>query len=158
MNDRAVLKKAVSVGWSVLKSTPINPEWDRWYQLLFDLQASGRINMMGAPMELEKIGIDRREASAIVSSWMDNYEELSQRMKAGPGADMLREPDEDEGWHEDSEEWAGEEEHEFCNDCETQQDLRDGLCRQCWDQPGWSYDDEGRSRYWDEEADGYIGY
>ena len=96
MNSAIVLRKAAEVGWSVLKGTPINPEWDRWYQLLFDLQASGRINMFGAPAELEKIGIDRREAGAIVDSWMDNYEELSQRMKAGPGADMLREPDDNQ--------------------------------------------------------------
>ncbi len=93
MNGRAVLKKAVTVGWAVLKQTPIMPEHMAMYQLLFDLQASGRINMMGAPAELEKIGYDRREAQDIVSSWMDNYEELSQTMSAGRGAEMLSEGD-----------------------------------------------------------------
>lgn len=146
MNDRAVLKKAVSVGWSVLKSTPINPKWDRWYQLLFDLQASGRINMFGAPMELEKIGVDSREAQAIVGSWMDNYEELSQRMKAGPGADMLREPEDDDGWPEEALKW--EIEDDWCNDCEQQAECRDGLCRECWNEPGWSYDEDGESTVW----------
>ena len=129
MNGRAVLKKVVTVGWAVLKQTPIMPEHMAMYQLLFDLQASGRINMMGAPAELEKIGYDRREAQDIVSSWMDNYEELSQTMSAGRGAEMLSEDD----YPEEAMQYELDE--DFCNQCEEHSEVRDGLCAYCWNNP-----------------------
>ena len=129
MNGTDVLKKALAGGWSILKNTPIMPEHMDIYQLLFDLQESGRINMMGAPRELEKIGFDRREAMAIFSSWVDNYEQLSQTMSAGPGAEMLSEDDYPE------EAMQFELDEDFCNQCEEQSEVRDGLCAYCWNNP-----------------------
>ena len=48
-----------------------------YYQYLEELRQSGATNMFGAaPYLQEEFGLDKREAEAILLSWMLNYDEL----------------------------------------------------------------------------------
>jgi hypothetical protein len=58
----------------------INEEWIEYYVYLEELRQSGETNMFGAtPYLREEFGLGRREAIKILSSWMDNYEELVEK-------------------------------------------------------------------------------
>ena len=55
----------------------INEEWIEYYVYLEELRQSGVTNMFGAsPYLREEFDLGRREAIKILSSWMDNYQEL----------------------------------------------------------------------------------
>ena len=58
----------------------INEEWTEYYVFLEVLRQSGVTNMFGAtPYLREEFGVGRREAIKILSSWMDNYDELIEK-------------------------------------------------------------------------------
>ena len=58
----------------------INEEWTEYYVFLEVLRQSGVTNMFGAtPYLREEFGLGRREAIKILSSWMDNYDELIEK-------------------------------------------------------------------------------
>lgn len=58
----------------------INEEWIEYYVYLEVLRQSGVTNMFGAtPYLREEFGLGRREAIKILSSWMDNYDELIEK-------------------------------------------------------------------------------
>ena len=58
----------------------INEEWTEYYVFLEVLRQSGVTNMFGAtPYLREEFGLGRRDAIKILSSWMDNYEELIEK-------------------------------------------------------------------------------
>ena len=58
----------------------INEEWTEYYVFLEVLRQSGVTNMFGAtPYLREEFGLGRREAIKILSSWMDNYNELIEK-------------------------------------------------------------------------------
>ena len=58
----------------------IKEEWIEYYVYLEDLRQSGETNMYGsAPYLREEFGLGRREAINIVTSWMNNYEELIEK-------------------------------------------------------------------------------
>ena len=58
-----------------------NPDNTKYFQYLFDLQASGHTNMFGAGAYLAaEMGLDKREAKEIVLYWMANYDELSKSL------------------------------------------------------------------------------
>ena len=58
----------------------IKEEWIEYYVYLEKLRQSGETNMFGsAPYLREAFGLGRREAIKILSSWMDNYEELVEK-------------------------------------------------------------------------------
>jgi hypothetical protein len=58
----------------------INEEWTEYYVFLEVLRQSGVTNMFGATPYLRKeFGLGRREAINILSSWMDNYDELIEK-------------------------------------------------------------------------------
>ena len=58
----------------------INEEWTEYYVFLEVLRQSGVTNMFGAtPYLREEVGVGRREAIKILSSWMDNYDELIEK-------------------------------------------------------------------------------
>ena len=58
----------------------INEEWREYYVFLEVLRQSGVTNMFGAtPYLREEFGLGRREAIKILSSWMDNYDELIEK-------------------------------------------------------------------------------
>ena len=58
----------------------INEEWTEYYVFLEVLRQSGVTNMFGAtPYSREEFGLGRREAIKILSSWMDNYDELIEK-------------------------------------------------------------------------------
>ena len=55
----------------------INEEWTEYYVYLEELRESGVTNMFGAtPYLREEFDLGRREAMKILSSWMENYDEL----------------------------------------------------------------------------------
>ena len=52
-------------------------EWIEYYEFLEMLRQSGETNMFGAAPYLEKhMGLDRKEARAVLNSWMENYDAL----------------------------------------------------------------------------------
>lgn len=54
-----------------------NEQWVDYYVYLENLRQSGATNMFGAsPYLTEEFSLGSREASKILSSWMDNYDEL----------------------------------------------------------------------------------
>ena len=56
-------------------------EWIRYYEYLEELRKSGKTNMFGAtPYLQDQFGLDRVEASLILKSWMDNYQEISTKL------------------------------------------------------------------------------
>ena len=111
-----ITNEAFNRGWSILKSAPINPEWQGWYDFLFTLQESGSINMYGAPSVLRQMGVDRREASAIFASWTENYAELEAERRNRGG----------ESPHD------GEEYEDECADCGQHDILNEtGRCLHC---------------------------
>ena len=58
----------------------INEEWTEYYVFLEVLRQSGVTNMFGAtPYLREEFGLGRREAIKILSSLMDNYDELIEK-------------------------------------------------------------------------------
>ena len=58
----------------------INEECTEYYVFLEVLRQSGVTNMFGAtPYLREEFGLGRREAIKILSSWMDNYDELIEK-------------------------------------------------------------------------------
>jgi hypothetical protein len=58
----------------------INEEWIEYYVYLEELRQSGVTNMFGASSYLrEDFGLGRREAIKILSSWMENYDELIEK-------------------------------------------------------------------------------
>ena len=58
----------------------INEEWTEYYVFLEVLRQSGVTNMFGAtPYLREEFGLGRRDAIKILSSWMDNYDELIEK-------------------------------------------------------------------------------
>ena len=58
----------------------INEECTEYYVFLEVLRQSGVTNMFGAtPYLREEFGLGRREAIKILSSWMDNYNELIEK-------------------------------------------------------------------------------
>ena len=55
----------------------INEEWTEYYMYLEELRESGVTNMFGAtPYLREEFDLGRKEAMKILSSWMENYDEL----------------------------------------------------------------------------------
>jgi len=55
----------------------INEEWTEYYVYLEELRESGVTNMFGAtPYLREEFDLGRKEAMKILSSWMENYDEL----------------------------------------------------------------------------------
>ena len=58
----------------------IKEEWIEYYVYLEELRQSGVTNMFGASSYLRKdFGLGRREAIKILSSWMENYDELIEK-------------------------------------------------------------------------------
>jgi hypothetical protein len=58
----------------------IEEEWYEYYVYLEELRQSGVTNMFGAsPYLQEAYGLNRREASKVLVSWMENYNELVER-------------------------------------------------------------------------------
>jgi len=54
-----------------------NPEWREHYIFLEMLRGTGATNMFGAtPYLVEHCDLDRRTASKVLQSWMDNYDQL----------------------------------------------------------------------------------
>lgn len=54
-----------------------NEQWVDYYVYLENLRQSGATNMFGAsPYLTEEFSLGSREASKVLSSWMDNYDEL----------------------------------------------------------------------------------
>jgi len=62
----------------------IKEEWIDYYVYLEDLRQSGEVNMYSSAAYLRAIfGLGRREAINIVTSWMNNYEELIEKKIIG---------------------------------------------------------------------------
>ena len=54
-----------------------NEQWVDYYVYLENLRKSGVTNMFGAsPYLAEEFSLGNKEAIKILSSWMDNYDEL----------------------------------------------------------------------------------
>lgn len=59
---------------------PINDEWNDYYETLEAIRKSGIVNMFGAAPYLAKhCGIDEDLAEEVLISWMNNYNELSEK-------------------------------------------------------------------------------
>ena len=66
---------------TIRKAGPIREEHMDHYSFLFMLQESGVTNMFGAvPYLVEHQGLDRREATEVLGTWMDNYAEIKAMM------------------------------------------------------------------------------
>lgn len=51
------------------------------FRYLFELQESGRTNMFGARPYLQaEMGLDKSEATEILSYWMKNYDEVAKEL------------------------------------------------------------------------------
>ena len=58
----------------------IREEWNDYYEILEDIRKSGIVNMFGsAPHLADRCGIDEDLAEEVLISWMDNYDELSEK-------------------------------------------------------------------------------
>jgi len=54
---------------------------EKYYRYLYKLQNSGETNMFGAGQFLrDTFGIDRKEATEILTYWMQNYEEIAKEL------------------------------------------------------------------------------
>jgi hypothetical protein len=59
------------------KAHPINHDWEAYYKLLEGIRRSGICNMWGAaPYLAELAGINQRQATEVLVSWISNYDEL----------------------------------------------------------------------------------
>lgn len=58
----------------------IREEWNDYYETLEAIRKSGIVNMFGsAPYLAEHCGIGIKLAAEALISWMDNYDELSEK-------------------------------------------------------------------------------
>lgn len=58
----------------------IREEWNDYYEMLEAIRKSGIVNMFGAATVLaDCCGIDEDLAEDVLLSWMDNYNELSEK-------------------------------------------------------------------------------
>lgn len=55
----------------------INHEWDKYYEMLEDIRASGVSVWLAAGYLSEGVKISTEELSKIWYSWIDNYDELA---------------------------------------------------------------------------------
>ena len=54
---------------------------EKYYRYLYQLQRSGKTNMLGAGLYLEnQFGLPRKEARFILLDWMANYEEIAKTL------------------------------------------------------------------------------
>ena len=54
-----------------------NPDWNEYYVFLEMLRKTGVTNMFGAtPYLVEHYDLDKRVAREVLTSWMQNYDEL----------------------------------------------------------------------------------
>lgn len=61
-----------------MNKRPIKEEWNEYYQILEDIRKTGICNMWGASQYLAEIAdIDGELATAILVSWIENYDELN---------------------------------------------------------------------------------
>ena len=59
---------------------PIRDDWEEYYKFLEALRRTGVCNMYGAGIYLiECFNIPNSEARNILSNWMENYDELSDK-------------------------------------------------------------------------------
>ena len=59
---------------------PIKEEWDTYYRTLEAIRQLGITNMFGAATYLVKYcNIDKKLATEVLSSWIANYDELSEK-------------------------------------------------------------------------------
>ena len=63
------------------KKREIREDWEKYYNFLEGLRRTGACNMYGAVPVLEECftELSNSEASEVLLSWMDNYEELSKK-------------------------------------------------------------------------------
>lgn len=58
----------------------IKEEWSDYYNMLESIRQFGITNMFGAaPYLAEFAGIDKKLASQVLTSWMQNYNELNKK-------------------------------------------------------------------------------
>ena len=54
---------------------------EEYFRYLYTLQNSGETNMFGASQYLrDTFGVDRKEATEILTYWMQNYEEIAKEL------------------------------------------------------------------------------
>ena len=59
---------------------PIKEEWEEYYKFLEALRRTGVCNMYGAGIYLKECySITDKEANTILTNWMENYNELSEK-------------------------------------------------------------------------------
>ena len=55
---------------------------DKVFKFLFDLQMSGKTNMFGCGIYVQKrFGLTEKETNPIVLEWMNNYDDIYKRME-----------------------------------------------------------------------------